>query len=140
MLELPELELSELELALELLSPLDEAPNKLRDELAAGSLAAMHIFLWGVVIPAVITSLYNKNLALFALVTTCLMFVCLEAPPIPRLCCCPRGSYTDNKELLRVWGILLCNQMHTDVVPRHRTPQCCCNVVERRNSALSIST
>ena len=37
---LPELELSELELALELPSPLDEAPDELLDESAAGALAA----------------------------------------------------------------------------------------------------
>ena len=40
---LPELELSELELDLEATSPLDEAPDELLDESAAGVLAAMQI-------------------------------------------------------------------------------------------------
>ena len=40
---LPELELSELELALELTSQLYEAPDELLDESAAGALAAMQI-------------------------------------------------------------------------------------------------
>ena len=40
---LPELELSELELELETTSPLDEAPDELLDESAAGALAAMQI-------------------------------------------------------------------------------------------------
>ena len=38
---LPELELSELELEMETTSPLDEAPDELLDESAAGALAAM---------------------------------------------------------------------------------------------------
>ena len=59
----------------------------------------------------------HKNLALFALITVCLAFACLEAPTIPKLCCSPRRSYTSDRKLLRIWGILLSNQMHTDIVP-----------------------